>query len=451
MGLPFPESLVLCKKISTVLTNSDSVERDRRNNWGDVQKAVLMMKLPFTLDRYESTRDPNGTYPYFAFVFPGAGKGDLEKLRSSLIGNSQAYYKESAIKRNIYGYEVESVRMSDSNSFMAVYWRAGSNLFLTTGRSMDSLPNLGKEDLECNGQMAYDLMKAYPPDAESSGLGQAYADDPCSSVVDFNGKRICYTQTGRSHPNLCSTLTEAAFRDACYSDSAGVFGLNDPEVCEKIANQTLKDQCFKDFNIWWSPAGWHPTVPVNPALCARIQTDWIKDQCYEECAKGATEANVCNKIDNSGWKAKCLARFGIITPSAPHNDRNGSITLGITAKVTPLKSPGMDYCVNFNTIVKYDALGSRIYNYTTNCEDGQYCEDNTCTSDQSSICTDSDQGQDYGSKGIVTVNNSYWEGSLSDYCLNTTRVVEYICWKKAPIIRVFDCPDGCVDGACVAK
>jgi len=61
-----------------------------------------------------------------------------------------------------------------------------------------------------------------------------------------------------------------------------------------------------------------------------------------------------------------------------------------------------------------------------------------------SNCIDSD-GKDYYTKGNVeqgpTINGI-------DYCYNKEQLKEYYCEEDTLKVEVYNCPDGCVDGAC---
>ena len=80
-----------------------------------------------------------------------------------------------------------------------------------------------------------------------------------------------------------------------------------------------------------------------------------------------------------------------------------------------------------------------------------------CNPEPILACTDSDGGNDYYVKGYVTVNydlDSGTEGMQNiagtDICVGNTLKEFYCDSNDAPKINSYDCPNGCVDGACLA-
>jgi hypothetical protein len=78
------------------------------------------------------------------------------------------------------------------------------------------------------------------------------------------------------------------------------------------------------------------------------------------------------------------------------------------------------------------------------------------------ICTDSDGGQDYYVKGVVTEVNQYtsWQpNAFSDVCVSDTNLgnlAEAVCEKRSDGYyygsqAYYTCPNGCKDGACVKE
>ncbi|MEM5771516.1 MAG: hypothetical protein QW790_02100, partial [Candidatus Aenigmatarchaeota archaeon] len=62
-----------------------------------------------------------------------------------------------------------------------------------------------------------------------------------------------------------------------------------------------------------------------------------------------------------------------------------------------------------------------------------------------SSCKDSDNGKNPNIKGSVTIGSTTYE----DYCVGYDKVMEYYCDKDAGRLELFDCPQGCSNGACI--
>ena len=68
----------------------------------------------------------------------------------------------------------------------------------------------------------------------------------------------------------------------------------------------------------------------------------------------------------------------------------------------------------------------------------------------SSECTDSDGGKEYYVKGII-VPADINSPSQTDTCMNSTLLTEYYCNNHLGTGVTYQCPNGCVDGACVKE
>lgn len=83
------------------------------------------------------------------------------------------------------------------------------------------------------------------------------------------------------------------------------------------------------------------------------------------------------------------------------------------------------------------------------CRDGECITDNTKPE-----CNDSDGGDNYFVKGVVSLKQDGANQSGNDYCVDNKTLVERKCQKDSSnryLISMinFVCPNGCVDGACV--
>lgn len=66
------------------------------------------------------------------------------------------------------------------------------------------------------------------------------------------------------------------------------------------------------------------------------------------------------------------------------------------------------------------------------------------TTSRTELCTDTDEGVDIFTKGVVTRGISQFE----DTCINIEWVKEYYCIKENLGIQETKCPKGCTLGAC---
>ncbi|UCD29529.1 MAG: hypothetical protein JSV03_03345, partial [Planctomycetota bacterium] len=66
-------------------------------------------------------------------------------------------------------------------------------------------------------------------------------------------------------------------------------------------------------------------------------------------------------------------------------------------------------------------------------------------------CEDSDLGLNYYKDGYVTVFGIPFSTIHYDVCVNSSLLLEYYCDGDVLESFYYECPDGCVDGACKAK
>ncbi|MBU4501628.1 MAG: hypothetical protein KKA79_03490 [Nanoarchaeota archaeon] len=71
----------------------------------------------------------------------------------------------------------------------------------------------------------------------------------------------------------------------------------------------------------------------------------------------------------------------------------------------------------------------------------------------SAECTDSDGGQNYEEKGTtIYTKNDNVISEVVDQCLDETRLEEYFCDPDGKTtLERYDCPEGCMDGACIGE
>lgn len=82
------------------------------------------------------------------------------------------------------------------------------------------------------------------------------------------------------------------------------------------------------------------------------------------------------------------------------------------------------------------------------CKDGECIKDNT-----SYVCTDTDGGKDYFTKGNIKLKGNGEQASASDVCSDKDNLSETSCLYEAGRYHIdtvsYKCPNGCLNGACV--
>ncbi len=67
---------------------------------------------------------------------------------------------------------------------------------------------------------------------------------------------------------------------------------------------------------------------------------------------------------------------------------------------------------------------------------------------ETQLCTDSDEGVNYNSKGTANAGST----TATDKCVSTIRLTEYYCDSAGKVLsQSYDCPSECLDGACVER
>ncbi len=138
-----------------------------------------------------------------------------------------------------------------------------------------------------------------------------------------------------------------------------------------------------------------------------------------------------------------------------------------------VSSSKTDYCTDSSTVVEYwCSEDSQINSKTFSCTQGYSCKEGSCVKDEvkeepqtkteaasvyeSLYCTDSDS-IDIAKKGTVEgvyiKNGEKVKVENSDYCLDSSTVVEYFCAANTESKVTKTCADGysCSNGACIAS
>ena len=111
-----------------------------------------------------------------------------------------------------------------------------------------------------------------------------------------------------------------------------------------------------------------------------------------------------------------------------------------------------DECVDANTIRERYCDGNRLRSKKFTCNNG--CDDGACKGDFTYIsCSDSDSGKDLFVKGVaedeyLNRQNIPRNRVLTDECVDENTVRERYCDGNRLRSNKFDCPNGCIDGAC---
>ncbi len=97
-----------------------------------------------------------------------------------------------------------------------------------------------------------------------------------------------------------------------------------------------------------------------------------------------------------------------------------------------------DSCKNSKVVLEgtCDEQGGKVYEY----ECPGACEDGAC------VCSDSDDGKDYFTKGLIIAragDEQAWDSCKTDYIL-----LEGTCDEQGGAVYEYQCPNGCLNGAC---
>jgi|GEM_PF-6122177 len=289
----------------------------------DVQTAVLGLNKPFTLIRYRYDMDSTGEGAMFSYVVKGCTQNDLDLLRKKLTELSSAYLDPSVLKLSFSGYEVESIRMRDSNFGIIVYWLSNGNLIVTQGSNNGflqgtwSLPELSYNSRDCLGQITNVLVANHPPDKKSTALEQAHVQDPTS----------CNDSDGGDN-----RLQKGTVKEGVYSETDTCVGYNTLVEFECLIQSTSR------------PAFQRQVVDCNAGMI-----------CYDgACIKAAS--STCNDTDGGlNYFVKGKAEFN-----------NPGVDSGYMT----------DACIDANRLREYYCKDGTAQYVSYTCANG--CQDGAC-------------------------------------------------------------------------
>lgn len=176
-------------------------------------------------------------------------------------------------------------------------------------------------------------------------------------------------------------------------------------------------------------------------------TYFLKTCCRaNECAQDGVCVGNGEKF--SAWSKKCENGEWVDWTSVANTctDSDGGQTydkMGYT--YTSDGNRAFDEC-NGGTLIEQYCEGSASKKIEYACPNG--CGNGACLKVDTSSCEDSDGGNDFFLKGHLSWNVQEFEAD--EECLDDTRLVEYYCMDNGEYMReIFNCPNGCHDGACL--
>jgi hypothetical protein len=156
----------------------------------------------------------------------------------------------------------------------------------------------------------------------------------------------------------------------------------------------------------------------------------------------------CYDSDDGDYYTRGIAEGNLFMGLSGVNETNGSYE---------------DYCYDSENIMEYkcytetseyDVLFGETYIREVSticlngCEDGACLEEDEEESNESTTCTDTEEGVDYYVKGEVNYENT----TFSDFCwyYSDTLLKERYCDSSGKLNEeLYECPNGCSEGACV--
>ena len=104
----------------------------------------------------------------------------------------------------------------------------------------------------------------------------------------------------------------------------------------------------------------------------------------------------------------------------------------------------------YKTCENYDSDSCLEFSSVTSCSSGETCVAGACVSN-TYVCTDSDGGKTYSTKGNVVASSPTSSIDVTDLCSDSNKLVEYFCNSdKTQSGETYTCPNGCSNGACVS-
>lgn len=244
--------------------------------------------------------------------------------------------------------------------------------------------------------------------------------------------------------STCQEIKDMKQRNTCYYDLAKV--KNNYELCEKIEELYLKENCFYDFAF----------KNNNPDLCEK--TGENIELCYQKFASTLRNPFLCEKVFNNktGYCGIVLeiCKLGCdVLKEENYTIREECISKALVEVDNYSLEEKNALLDNFNengSLNKFCTDYRRIYNPKSSPIIPTDCVYKEVFIQE--ICKDSDGGKDYYVKGICRDN----EGTkmLCDICYGYLYLQEASCTVgkqcgSPGINNLYECPNGCYDGACV--
>ena len=180
---------------------------------------------------------------------------------------------------------------------------------------------------------------------------------------------------------------------------------------------------------------------VKGTVTAGSQTE--TDQCSDEdtvteyyCKDGVIEDESIDCGENMVCEdGICVEAQCTETDSGKDKNNKGTTEKGDESQT--------DVCEDKNSVKEYYCSDGEIADEILECSSGYECDGGECIKSQ---CTDSDNGKDIFSYGIVTYEGKEYK----DNCYSSSHVLEYVCLDGEADVQKTECPSNheCVQGRC---
>ncbi len=133
----------------------------------------------------------------------------------------------------------------------------------------------------------------------------------CEKIVNASVKDRCIYNFAMGDPFLCESMSEAAYKDACYFDAAKK--KNSSLLCGGILNESLKAECREFFRVK-TPCD-EITEKYNQTVCLALLNNNASlcadsgnvDECYFAYAENKTSRGACESILSESHRYACYA------------------------------------------------------------------------------------------------------------------------------------------------
>ncbi|MDD5172490.1 MAG: hypothetical protein PHF60_05660 [Candidatus ainarchaeum sp.] len=269
----------------------------------------------------------------------------------------------------------------------------------------------------------------------------------------------CSDSDGGDNPNTKGSVVvgTGVYEDSCES------GASVREYyCEGATMKSDVEACAPGYTCSSGACILKPPSNVTHAIHLCTETDegddiWTAGTLIYE---GANYSDACQGVYNileyycendsmrqksvgCGTGSKCQDG-ACVAPERTCSDSDLSDTLiiGTTTEYAGgiVVTTKMDYCLDNDTRNEYYCEGGRLANRSMDCPQDTYCASGACVS----VCDDKDDGADYETASSVKDST----GTHSDYCVDYTVLMEYVCSGTGAVAQEYTCSGACADGRC---